>query len=99
MPNLPDLPPLPEPLLQALANAVSVSSLALGNLPEPIRQRMLDDAERIKIEEAAASIKRMMAGGTQSLEMHCLRDGHRLIPDTDDLFVCHICAKRFRLVD
>lgn len=81
-----DLPPLPEPLHRALANAVPVSCLALSSLPEPIRQRMLEDAERIKVMAANA-------------EYFCFRDGHRLIPDTDDLFVCSICTKRFRLVD
>ena len=59
-----DLPEPPEALLQR-------------SLPEPIRQRMLEDAERMR---------------------ECEAYGHRLIPDTDDLFMCSICTKRFRLV-
>ena len=62
-----------------------------ADLPEP------PEALRQQIEAAAASIKRMTAG-SMPLEYHCLRDGHRLIPETGDLFVCSICPKRFRLV-
>lgn len=67
-----------------IAQALSVSPLALASLPEPIRQRMLDEAEHSKM--------------TTNAEHFCARDGHHLIPDTDNLFVCRICTKRFRLV-
>lgn len=75
MPNTPPIN-ITASMRQRIAKALSVSPLALASLPEPIRQRMLDEVAR---------------------SHECEAYGHRLIPDTDDLFVCAICTKRFRL--
>lgn len=50
--DLSHLPPPSEALRQHIAKSLSVSPLALASLPEPLRQRMLEDAERLRECEA-----------------------------------------------
>lgn len=95
--KLANLPEPHEALCQAMAAALSPP--ALGSLPEPMRRRMLEEAKRNRIAEKLRAMADSIGQSAMPAEYFCTRDGHRLIPDDDDLFVCVRCAKLFRQVD